>query len=122
MDAVYRIQNEDGVGPYVISGLVDFETEIELRDLLSHHNGQESGENGYHPIPTCDPDIERPAEKHEICGFKDIDQLEAWFSPNELMELKALGFRIVRMGGKITANGMYQVLFIPEKDLKDLTN
>lgn len=96
---VYRIENDDGIGPYSVDETVD---------LIGDHKYS----NG-HPVPKKDKGIQRPQEPEERCGFLSMKQLKSWFSESEIVNLRDLGFFITELTGKITAIGEKQVLFIP---------
>lgn len=47
-------------------------------------------------------------------GFRNLKELQAWFSPNELSRLYNIGFMIKRVKGELIAYSKYQCIFIPE--------
>ena len=100
MNKIYRVEDEDGVGPYGRDYNVEF---------LESHNC----DRGKHPTPYYDPGIRRECRENEICGFLSIKQLLNWFSVNELYKLKKCGYKLKRVEvNKITAIGRFQCLAI----------
>ena len=88
-------------GPYGISGLVSTSDWVE---------------EAHYSLPTPQSDIPNiPAFFDDyICGFKSLSQLQSWFTPLEIKNLKQLGFVIVQYKTKKTLKGSRQVLFVPE--------
>ena len=100
---VWRIQNHKGIGPYRCDDSFANDEEI-----LAHHNGCKK-----HPVPFRDPAIKRFPEDEELCAFHSLEQLEAWFTLEEIKTMRKEGFKATRRIGHITATSKYQVLFIP---------
>ena len=98
MALLYRIQDEEGHGPYRHLFFVD--------GLLSHHTHPEF------PSPQRDSGIRRYIQPNEFCAFASLDSLCQWFTGEELYYLEAAGYQIVPVEGNITARGEKQVLFV----------
>ena len=97
---IYRIEDELGKGCY------RFMDEIEWLNEHCKFNGR--------PCPIEDKGIDRYMDANEICGFKDMEQLKAWFTEEEIRDLAQKGFEIKKVYVKtITAIGEKQVLAIP---------
>ena len=101
MQLVYRIENKYGNGPYV-----DFDhskwTQREHSDNTGYPNPYEED------LVTSRSNI---TDHGWFCGFKNLNQLQAWFSPLELEKLKSLGFNIVRRKTNETRIGKKQLIF-----------
>lgn len=107
MHYIWRVQNHTNWGPYS-QGHIDGD----LAEMLDKHNT----DNG-HPTPYKDKGIDRGMEVDEICGFKDMAQVKAWFTKDELLSLYAAGFKLIRLRvWAITAIGEKQVLAIPREE------
>ena len=98
VETVFRVENEQGVGPYRSDNLCD--------GILNHHNGSKK-----HPNPWHDPLIHRYMEKDEFCGFESLDALFEWFSDEEIDALELQGYYMVQTQGIVTAKGEKQLLF-----------
>ena len=71
--------------------------------------------SGYLPTPDKDHGIKRSPKNEELCGFLSMEQLNRWFSQDELEIMERHGFDVVKKdNAKITAVGEYQILFLPE--------
>lgn len=100
---VYRVENDEGKGCYQ-------EGAVAL-NRLEHHNSYNHVKR--HPLPSEDFGIDRYPLKDEKCGFKDMKQLKAWFTPKELKRLARNGFKVVELYvAEVTAYGEQQLLFI----------
>jgi hypothetical protein len=98
MSYIYRVENKLKEGCY---------RSIKTREVLKNHWNQS------HPPPLNDNGIKRCMNMNEICGFKSIQQAFQWFTIQELLQLKILGYSLKRIKVKeITAIGEYQVLAI----------
>ena len=106
---VYRLQNDKGFGPYLITDMSDKTRAI--MKLLNDHNGVNSMNN--HPTPSFDKGIERESLKYEHCAFDSMEQLTRWFTPLEIEELHKFGYEVVTIPDVIvTAKSDHQVLFV----------
>ena len=102
---VIRIENEYGQGPYVAGGAKMFRNEHSDR---KHPTWKE--ETGYIPqdwanrwhIPSADV----------LHGFKDMDQLNKWFTPLELKKMERNGFEVKVFEAKFVTHARKQVLFV----------
>jgi hypothetical protein len=84
---VYRIQDSDGRGPY--------------RPELGSQQWKDAGHDKRNPpfYVECGfecIDTRRPGE-HMGCAFRTIEQAQRWFSADEYMRLRVLGYRFVRL-------------------------
>lgn len=81
---IYRIENGDGLGPYVGADHWMWQTKMHIPPN--------------NPSPCQDPGLKEnwdQARCHEYkYGFKSLEQLGEWFSPKELKRLHRLGFEI----------------------------
>jgi hypothetical protein len=102
-DWVWRVENDDGFGPYSNRA-----TWSETRPILCSHQGDYVN----HPTPYTDSEIGRIPEPQESCGFISEEQMRQWFTEDELKKLAELGFQVKQVQGTITAIGKKQVLFI----------
>ncbi len=101
MGTVYRIQNENGKGPY--RGL--YNMPIELYDILNEHH------RPIHPKP-MDDGYDYMLEENMLCGFESMDSLHKWFSKYELKLLRQSGFEIYTLDNiEIVAILSRQVIF-----------
>lgn len=87
-----RIENDDGLGPYV--------AEDELDISWQEHNHHDSEftpsihyDEGFNSEDRMIYDLNSRKNK-AVSGFSSLSQLEQWFSPKELKTLKGLGFKI----------------------------
>lgn len=105
LGTVFRVEHKDTKeGCYRTSIVSDF-----LRGMLHYHESTPDE----HPNPLNDKGIDRCSEPDEYCGFKDAEQLLAWFTNKEIYQLDMLGFEIVELEEvEITAVGEKQVLFL----------
>ena len=106
MQTIWRIENEEGVGPY--QGDMD---DSSLAELISSHNTDNTK-----PAPCDDQGIRRYPEGEEICGFKDMAQVREWFDRDILIALYAEGYKLKKIVvSVVTAVGQKQVLAIKWK-------
>lgn len=100
MQTIWRVENNEGKGCYRYKNTKKF---LEYHDL---ENNQKN-----HPCPLFDTGIDRDLFNKEICGFYSIEQAMRWFSVDDLINLKTLGFRLKKVFVKeITAIGNSQIL------------
>ena len=95
---VYRVENEDGKGPY--EGTCDWSL-WQTRDHVEPS----------HPGPKDDGiDIEMEVD---YCGFASFGQLRDWFESEELVMLRKLGFKVrrIRVPRSRVKFGKKQVVF-----------
>ena len=83
MDTIYRVQNDNGCGPYGASA-----TGVTSQDWARPDDPFHSSK----PCPDEDG-IERFPEGW-VCAFSHLGQLFQWFTTNEVKNLKKLGFNI----------------------------
>jgi hypothetical protein len=104
---VYRVQNRQGRGPYIAAISISW-VDPKHEDLF--HNGL----NG-HPGPKNDNINLRGLFDYRFC-FQSLEQLNNWFTPIELENLKAMGFRVYRITvqTKGIQHGKYQSIFWPK--------
>lgn len=122
---IYRIEDKNGRGPYTSRG---FDFNLEWQD--KYHGDQYNT-----PGPAFDPgfhdderallespvtkDYERIRENYgespeEIkFGFYDQNQINKWFTPNELKVLQNKGFRVVKRKARRVWDSGKQVMFEP---------
>ena len=99
---VYRLENSDGKGPYTADRSINY---------LCVTNSRERG-----PHPDYDhfpPEALKYLGEIAFCAFLNENQLKVWFSESDLIELKKLGFEIVRKPAKKVWLGGHQVIFVP---------
>lgn len=106
---VYRIQHkETKEGPY--NGNLAYSKPY-LIEMSDRHKA--SGDR--HPHPRYDAPIGRGSNDEEFCGFNSMEQLQEWFTGDELSELSGLGFEVVCLEDvTVTAIGDKQILFTLE--------
>ena len=84
---VYRIQNSEGLGPYISTDTVKW------RDADHYH-----GRDHLHPAPVYDGltmgEFGRAHREQWVCGFLTMSDLYNWFSTAEIDALGCLGFGI----------------------------
>lgn len=85
MPIVYRVQNDDGYGPY---GCNAFKTGVTSSDWA--RDTDPFHEN--HPCPYEDGIDRHPPSW--LCGFDSLDKLLEWFTKEEINNLEALGFNV----------------------------
>lgn len=86
---IYRVENSQREGPYLLDRS---ETYSKFRmDMIDRHSKDKN-----HPKPE-DDGIKKSAWSCFVYGFKDMDQLLAWFTPEDLAGLKEEGFFIVEI-------------------------
>ena len=102
MPTVFRVEDEDGAGPYMHTNL-EWQKEV---DILKHQSGPT------HPPAQRDQGIDRYIRKGvECCAFKNITQLRRWFTRKQLRLMEATkGFTIIKYDAIITAVGKNQCL------------
>lgn len=83
---VYRIESEQGVGPYWSAKKHD-----SLEAMRNRHNSDKDRWPGPYD-EGCSGHM-----RGKLCGFFGIAQLLAWFSLDEIRMMRSLGFRIVRV-------------------------
>ena len=81
--------------------------------------------DGNFPTPEEDKGIEGDIEKDEFCSFKSVEQIQQWFTKEELTYLHSKGFRILMIDVNFVREGEYQILFKKEfinsvKDVSEL--
>lgn len=98
---VYRVENENGRGPYSTSH--DFR-----HDLIDAHNYSRR-----HPTPNF-PSLD--AETIWLCGFASQESLNEWFN-GWLEKLTSVGFRVVRydVPDEFVKNSDIQLIFQKDK-------
>lgn len=84
---VYRIEKEDGVGPYFSRNYKDLVDENGMT-MLEYHGGDYIN----HPCPP--EDGIRDIEPEEFCGFESMDALNDWFEDWIPILIEA-GYKIV---------------------------
>ena len=89
MKFIYRIENEQGIGPYRGGDPLDF-------NYTAKHCGPQC------PSPWRDPDFREfwnsqkwTALEPWQFGFKSMQQLRKWFSDREIKDLERHGFYVV---------------------------
>ncbi|MHA1790183.1 MAG: hypothetical protein ACTSXT_13305 [Candidatus Helarchaeota archaeon] len=108
MKYIYRIENQKQQGCY---RNLPYSTKKALNIIMQNKKWDSNDE--CHPLPKYDYGIERTPFKHEICGFKSLQQAYNWFPKYKIQRLKRLGFELKKIKvQKITATGQYQILAI----------
>jgi len=107
MHSILRVEHKDTKqGPYSYY-------KSDLVNILTDNHCY--GDNGYnYPTPEKDIGIERDPHSYEFCGFKNISQLRAWFTEEEIDILKQENFIVKRSSLKdveVTEVGERQILF-----------
>lgn len=106
---VYRLENENGKGPYTC-GFLDADAQRLLDQMhLSHAKTKR-----YHPTPEED-NINVPPFSTWVFGFSSMDELEFWFM-GFLPKLLNNGFKVVTYENPkdiIIGASLRQVAFIP---------
>jgi len=108
---VYRVQDKSGIGCYATHDLGIFPY-----SAWQEHNHAYSSKPGRAEDWTPNPLIEglSRTDAHR-CGFKSLDQLQAWFTPRELVRLWDLGFKPTRVKAdpSTVEIGRKQLIFVP---------
>lgn len=106
----YRVERDDGVGPYV-SRYKEY-----CRWMIGAHDGQV---DEYHPdiqleLFCLEEVLDQQHTRFEDClfGFQTLTQLQRWFDPEELRKLNRLGYRIVRVLGVEVVSTSTQSMFV----------
>ena len=94
---VYRIENNKGIGPYIGN--------VEPWQSSNHDNKPNPIDES---LIACRSTLKN---YHYYCGFKDLNQLQAWFTPCEITTLSKQGFKIKRMKAYDIRIGKQQVIF-----------
>jgi hypothetical protein len=110
MKTIWRIENEEGIGCYVVHL-------PELERMYIKHGRDKIN----HPIPRNDIGIKRYKEEFEICGFINKEQALNWFNKYEIKKLKTFGFNLKEIKvAAITAIGKKQILAVrTQEELKE---
>lgn len=106
---IYRVQNNNGEGPYAAD-----DESTERQDMINRHENSAT----IHPSPENDDDISRSmTDSAEKCGFDSMIQLRDWFSQEELDMLEDDDFFVFEIhNAHITAKSIHQILYIPDKE------
>lgn len=108
-EAIYRVQDAEGRGPYRPG------TSGRWTDDDHHRNPPFFVEFGWSPRSIAGHF--RPGESGG-CAFRSLGDLYRWFSPQECQKLDALGYSIVRMNvDRIIRESKNQVVFARNKPL-----
>jgi hypothetical protein len=99
MATVYRVENENKLGPYT----------CDITWLCNKHNGE-----ARHPSPYFDKGLERRPAVNELCAFKNLQQALNWFTVSDLRKLKKEHFELKAINARIVAEGEFQCLVIRE--------
>lgn len=96
---IYRIEHNDGIGPYF---------------KQAGQWCEQNHCNDFHPSPEMEG---LPLDYDYYCGFKNKKSLTKWFNSKELKNLKELGFKLVKykVHPKYVHVGKYQVIFNKKK-------
>ena len=106
MPTIYRIENEDGIGPYLGT--------IAVWQDCSHNI------NTGRPNPVDDKLLWKNylesdiIENEDLYAFETIEQLKNWFSYNEIQKLRKLGFKIKKLKVTKILQGDTQCIFKEE--------
>lgn len=100
METVWRVENEDGEGPYRIEAKTGH-----ILDFTATYR---------HPTPWQEEGIARCTRDGEQCAFESESQARAWFTERELQELEKLGYKLKKIEATVTARGEAQILIIKE--------
>lgn len=101
---IWRVENKKGQGAYTYNGNNEL-----MFDLWERH-----AQNWIkHPQLINETGIGRFPNKNEICGFISKQQAFNWFSKNDLILLKKVGYTLKRIKVRtISAIGKQQLLAI----------
>ena len=114
MAIVFRVENAEGKGPY--QGFT-----IWCRDYTGYGNDvkdpwiRDSHGDTDHPQPYQDG---LHMTDEWFCGFSDLDQLDRWFTNQEIFDLLRHGFMIVEIEAEEAKYGDYQAIFKGRKSTK----
>lgn len=121
---VFRLEDENGRGPYVNHYASDEALPEVWREMLVAHNTTVYGGINTHPNVFLDCYVSRDIAHRVnfICGFASMAQLKAWFG-KYLDGMRACGFRVATymVSGADVAKGSYQLLFDRTKAVRDDT-
>ncbi len=105
---VFRIQNEDGYGPYVSRFTLPI-PEIDI--MCNKHAGDAYFDSALWPTSFTECTRERGEDYR--CGFINEAQLFNWFSEEEIEMLRRNGYDIVALDKEVTVIGKNQIVFTP---------
>jgi hypothetical protein len=100
MATLYRVENDNHVGPYQDSD----RTPIQRRMSDAHSYSV------FHPAPMSNGYWMRRAEK---CAFNSMQDLFSWFG-GYLPGLVASGYHVVKVSGVVNYDDGYQVVYLPD--------
>ena len=109
---ILRVEHtKSGKGPYIMRGLAKFDYYKEFKGLdMVLNKIIRTAERK--PTP-CDEGlyIKYPSERR--CGFRDSQQLKAWFTSEELQLLYSVGFVVVEylVEPQHVQRGLHQIVF-----------
>lgn len=113
MQAIYRVQNKKGRGPY-IPGFSDMWSDPDRQDLTERPAF-------YTEFKSKQIRLLHEARRKGLyvgCGFRTLEQLRRWFSDAELTRLKLFGFRPVKINvDHVLAESDRQLVFSRKKPL-----
>lgn len=98
------------LSPYSFDNCSRLPKATRMRNLFIEHRAPQ------HPPPTSlgEPWVGRNMAGHEVCGFKDLDQVCDWFSDEEVELMLDHGFSLVsyQVPAKDVTIGIRQVCFV----------
>lgn len=103
---IYRIEAEDGLGPYRLISSRTLKQQELAKQLLSEHN------DGTHPTPQQEG-VKDVLVKNGLMGFSSVEQLNYWFK-NHLNALKNSGYYMTtyKVNPQVTTVTPNQVVFL----------
>jgi hypothetical protein len=109
---VYRIEDENGKGPWQSKKGLKAESWYDQPDTKINYF-MEPNDSNIHKIGPYLEWAEDEGSQQFLYGFKNLDQLNKYFSPTELEKLQEQGFKIVKVKADKTYEGKSQLIFMP---------
>lgn len=106
---VYRVENQDGCGPYRTGSLRGKQHEV--GEWLNSQYVKLDEIRHKRPMPYSDGIFEHTDD--DYCGFHGIKKLRQWFTKEELQKLQEAGFQInkYKVPKELVIDGNRQVMF-----------
>jgi hypothetical protein len=113
---VYRIQKENGIGPYhCYVSCSSWQDEFHTADNGRPGPYEDEGFSAY----SLDEALGANSENHYF-GFKSLEDLMRWFNETERQKLAKHGYKIYLVEARQVWYGKRQVIFKPSDGLKGL--
>jgi hypothetical protein len=109
---VYRVEDENGKGPWQSKKSLQAEEWYDQPETKINYF-MEPNESNIHKIGPYLEWAEDEGSEQFLYGFKDLEQLNKYFSPTELQKLEKQGFKIVKVKADKTFEGDSQLIFMP---------